>query len=82
MAEMTLDQQRAIALAGARARAAQTQNGSDAAGSSGAVPITLNGAVNALARGVPVSGSGLDKLDAATNATISPLIPASQSTAQ
>ena len=76
MAEVTLDQQRALALASARARANQAQNASGAADSgSGAAPITVNDAVNATARGVPVIGSGLDELDAATNATISPLIP-------
>ncbi len=38
-------------------------------------PSTLNDEVRALARGVPAAGAYLDELDAATNATISPLIP-------
>lgn len=46
-------------------------------GSAASVPpsSTLNDEVRALARGVPVAGAYLDELDAATNATISPLIP-------
>lgn len=68
MAELTLDQKRAIALASARLRL-QQQGGSGQDGS-----LNADNTVRALGAGVPILGGLLNKMDAATNATLAPLI--------
>ncbi|WP_051321098.1 hypothetical protein [Rhizobium mesoamericanum] len=69
MAEMTPDQQKALAIAAARLR---LQQGTSANAQDGS--LSADNATRALATGVPIIGGALNKLDAATNATLAPII--------
>ncbi|KAA0698545.1 hypothetical protein DTW90_12115 [Neorhizobium sp. P12A] len=68
---MTLDQQKALALATARLRLQQQLN-SDPQPQGGA--LSADNATRAVATGVPIIGGLLNKLDAATNATLAPAV--------
>jgi len=68
MAEMTPDQQKALAVAAARLRLQQGGgNGQDGS-------LSADNASRAVATGVPIVGGLLNRLDAATNATLAPVV--------
>ncbi|PYE88767.1 hypothetical protein [Phyllobacterium leguminum] len=70
--EMTLEQKRAIALASARLRLQQQGGGRNATGQDGS--LNAENTMRALGTGIPVLGGLLNKLDAATNATLAPVV--------
>ncbi|WP_189635621.1 hypothetical protein [Rhizobium grahamii] len=68
MAEMTPDQQKALAIAAARLRLQQGGgNGQDGS-------LSADNSSRAVATGVPIVGGLLNRLDAATNATLAPVV--------
>ncbi|MDQ0558682.1 hypothetical protein QO004_000457 [Rhizobium mesoamericanum] len=70
MAEMTPDQQKALAIAAARLRLQQGASGGN--GQDGS--LSADNAWRAVATGVPIVGGLLNRLDAATNATLAPVV--------